>query len=379
MLCGVERPYTLKISEPTAANQAAKMIITGYISSEDNNGAAFEQAIDELAEKNDTIEIHVINCFGGSTYQGMVIHDAIKNCKAKTITITKGLSASMGTPISLAGNHGVYMAKNSRLMMHRAIAGKAGNADELRAEAENLENVENELAEVIAAKCGKDVAFVKDNYLSKGDLYMTAIQAKKAGLIDDVIDGHIKDVPQNILKANSPQAIADYYQSQIKENRNPNINTMKDIAIAVSALQVANPEFKASNESEVIAEITAQGKLLKSANKKITELEAKVQKSEEDKAIALVEAAKESDKIDANQKDHFEKLAKQDYDSVKALFDGMESHEPASRRFNPGGGKDPRADWNWDKFSKEDPRALAEIKEKDPDRYNELYNAKFKS
>ena len=87
----------------------ATFILTGYISDETNNGAEFLQEFREAEKKYKNITVHIINLYGGQISQGNVIARVIKQSKSKTTTITEGISASMGVPISpvdaAQGNH----------------------------------------------------------------------------------------------------------------------------------------------------------------------------------------------------------------------------------------------------------------------------------
>lgn len=374
----MNKTYSILVSEPQNASESVEMTITGYISKDENNSAEFEAKLKELESKYKKITINVVNLYGGSTYQGVVIHDAIKDCKAETVTVTKGLSASMGVPISLAGDK-VVMMKHSRLMMHRVqVMGAVGNSDDIKALAENIAQVETELVNIIHSRLekggvDKDTEWIRNNWFNKGDTYLSATQAKKAGLVDEVIEGEIsKSVPKNMLT--EPKAVVAFYEEQINPSINKT-NEMKDVAILVSALKIANPKFEATEASQVASEITAQANQLKEANDKVKELESKLEKADEDKAKALVDSAQEANKITEAQNAHFLKMAKLDFDSIKAVLDGMTPHEPISGKFKGGEGKDPFAGFDFDKYQKEAPEELRRIKSEEPERYAELQNA----
>lgn len=371
----------VQVIEPKNAADAAQILVTGVISQESNNSTEFIALFNQLEAKYDDIEVHVVNCYGGSTYQGVVIHDTIKNSKARTTTITKGLSASMGAPISLAGNHKVVMHKHSRLMFHKVSFAIQGNAEDLKAAAENMENVEQDLVNIVAAKIGKDEKWVRDTFFKSSDTYVPADVAKnKYKLIDDVVDGNLKmDVPTNTLKTGDVQAVANFYETQLNTDNNTNNTSMKNIEVLASALAIANKGFTATTEAEIAAEITAQANTNVKLVAENTQLKADVQKANDDKAEALVAAAVEADKIDKGQSEKFVDLAKTNYDSVKAIFEGMASQESAADRVRREGldTQNVYKGWSFDKLHKDAPQELARIKAEEPANYKKLYTEEF--
>lgn len=67
---------------------------------------------------------------------------------------------------------------------------------------------------------------------------------------------------------------------------------------------------------------------------KFEKLEAKLKKEEETKVTSLIDGAVTSGKLKADQKDHFSKLAKLDFDSTKSIIDGMVAHTTISDKLN---------------------------------------------
>lgn len=363
----------------TTDGNKATFIITGILSDDENNGADFLQAFREAEKEYKEIVIHIINLYGGHVDQGNVIARVIRQSKSKTTTITEGLSASMGVPISLSGNHKRYMIKRSRLMLHRATVDGYGNSDELRETAKMLDGVEKELAEDIAKILGKTAEFVKKEYFNQGDKYLTAEEAKAAGFIHEVIEGELKDdLPKNLLKNPKREDIALFYANQIHKS-NPKTEEMEKLPLMVASLQLANPEFKGETPEAVASEMKAQAEALVKARKDNKELSDKVKAAEDDKAVALVESYKEKLNLGEKQIEHYTKFAKTDYDGAKAVLESTAPHVPASARMTPEGSeeKEQYKGWDFAKFQKEAPKELARMKSEEPDRFKELFKAKF--
>lgn len=85
----------------------------------------------------DTINIH-INSYGGEVAEGLAIYNMLKNHKAKIKTFCEGFACSIASVIFMAGDERV-MNEASLLMIHNAWMYTAGNANQLRKDADDLD------------------------------------------------------------------------------------------------------------------------------------------------------------------------------------------------------------------------------------------------
>ncbi len=90
----------------------------------------------ESIEAN-TINVY-INSYGGEVAEGLAIYNALKRHKAKVITYVDGFACSIASVIFMAGDERI-MSNSSLLMIHNAWAYTAGNANELRKMADDLD------------------------------------------------------------------------------------------------------------------------------------------------------------------------------------------------------------------------------------------------
>ena len=141
-------------------------------------------------------------------------------------------------------------------------------------------------------------------------------------------------------------------------------------------------------------EIIAKLKLAKDATDAqneaaIDNLSVQAQKAEQDEQAiaqreaaaitALLDAAIVAKKITADQKEHFEALAKKDYEATKALIDSMPAAPKISGQLDPDeDDADPRAKWTLQDYLDNDPQALDELAAKDPKRFEELNRAYYR-
>lgn len=97
--------------------------------------------IQELEAIGDVDEINVhINSYGGSVSQGLTIYNQLKNHKAKVTTICDGFACSIASVIFMAGDERI-MNQSSILMIHNPWTNMAGNAEELRKQADSLDKM----------------------------------------------------------------------------------------------------------------------------------------------------------------------------------------------------------------------------------------------
>ncbi|WP_139905621.1 head maturation protease, ClpP-related [Clostridium thermarum] len=87
----------------------------------------------------DTINVY-INSYGGEVAEGLAIYNALKRHKAKIKTFCDGFAASIASVIFMAGDERI-MSNASLLFIHNAWTYAAGNANELRKTADDLETM----------------------------------------------------------------------------------------------------------------------------------------------------------------------------------------------------------------------------------------------
>lgn len=175
------------------------------------------------------------------------------------------------------------------------------------------------------------------------------------------------------------------------EKPNLNIQPMKKILLCFAAMGMslsdnAGEDHVVEAINKLKADKEAAELKYKQAADKIQSLEAKLSAEESNKINSLVDGAVAAKKIKADQKDHYLKLAKSDFESTKAIIESLAPHVTISEQLNKGGNgnigegekKDMYAGWDFRKLSMEAPAELARIKSEDPDRYKALFNAAFK-
>lgn len=127
-----------------------------------------------------------INSPGGSVYDGLAIYDTMQFIKPDVQTICVGLAASMGAYLLSAGAKGKRMAlPHSKIMIHQPSSGTRGTVTDMQIDLEESIRVKKQLNELLAKNTGQKLSKIEVDV--ERDYWMPAEDAKKYGLIDDVI------------------------------------------------------------------------------------------------------------------------------------------------------------------------------------------------
>jgi ATP-dependent Clp protease, protease subunit len=139
-----------------------------------------------LEGKNPEKDIYLyINSPGGSVSAGLAIYDTIKYIKCDVVTICIGLAASMGAFLLTSGTKGKrYALPNSEIMIHQPLGGTQGQASDIEIQARHMQNIKEKINKILSESTGQDLKKIQKD--TDRDYYMSAEQAKKYGLIDDI-------------------------------------------------------------------------------------------------------------------------------------------------------------------------------------------------
>jgi ATP-dependent Clp protease, protease subunit len=127
-----------------------------------------------------------INSPGGVVTAGLAIYDTMQFIRPDVTTICVGMCASMGALLLTAGAKGKRFAlPNSRILIHQPSGGMQGQATDVRIHAEELIRIRELTSQILAKHTGQDMEQIERDV--ERDRYLSAIQAKEYGLIDEVI------------------------------------------------------------------------------------------------------------------------------------------------------------------------------------------------
>ena len=142
-------------------------------------------------------DIHLyINSPGGSVTAGMAIYDTMQFVKCDVSTICIGMAASIGAFLLAGGAKGKRFAlPNAEIMIHQPLGGAQGQATEIEIAAKHILHTKEKLNRMLSENTGRPYEEVcKD---TERDNWMTAVEAKEYGLVDEVISNHKDQESEN--------------------------------------------------------------------------------------------------------------------------------------------------------------------------------------
>ncbi|MBL7048231.1 MAG: ATP-dependent Clp endopeptidase proteolytic subunit ClpP [Nitrospira sp.] len=133
-------------------------------------------------------DVHVyINSPGGVVTSGMAIYDTMQYIKPDIATYCIGQAASMGALLLTAGAKGKrFVLPNSRVMIHQPIGGFHGQATDVEIHAREMLKMKESLSNILAFHTGQP--FDKIQVDTERDYFMSGLEAKEYGIVDEVIE-----------------------------------------------------------------------------------------------------------------------------------------------------------------------------------------------
>jgi len=128
-----------------------------------------------------------INSPGGYITAGMAIFDTMNYIKPNVATICMGQASSMGAFLLAGGKKGKRSAlPNSRIMIHQPMGGAEGQASDIKIQADEIIRLRGKLNKLLAKQTGQKISKVEKD--SDRNYFMSAVEAKKYGIIDTVLE-----------------------------------------------------------------------------------------------------------------------------------------------------------------------------------------------
>lgn len=141
----------------------------------------------EDPKKDITMYIHSP---GGHVTAGLAIYDTMQHIKPDVSTVCVGMAASMGAVLLAGGKKGKRFAlPNSEVMIHQPLGGTEGQASDIRIHADHIIRTKDRLNKILAHHTGQPLKIIEKD--TDRDNFMTAEEAKKYGLIDEIIQKHV--------------------------------------------------------------------------------------------------------------------------------------------------------------------------------------------
>lgn len=128
-----------------------------------------------------------INSPGGSVSAGLAIYDTMQYIRPDVATVCIGQAASMGAVLLAGGAKGKRSAlKHARIMIHQPLGGFQGQASDVEIHAREMLRVKREINEILSYHTAQDLKLIEKD--TDRDFFMTSVQAKEYGIIDEVFE-----------------------------------------------------------------------------------------------------------------------------------------------------------------------------------------------
>lgn len=141
-----------------------------------------------LQSEDPEADVHLyINSPGGSVTAGLAIYDTMQYISCDVATYCIGQCASMGAVLLTAGAAGKRFAlPNSRVMIHQPLAGMEGTAEEILIHAREFRLIKEKMNGILCKHAGRSLDEIERD--TDRDNFMSAEEAKKYGLVDQVVE-----------------------------------------------------------------------------------------------------------------------------------------------------------------------------------------------
>jgi ATP-dependent Clp protease protease subunit len=128
-----------------------------------------------------------VNSPGGIITSGLAIYDTMQYVKPEVATICIGQAASMGAVLLAGGAKGKrYALPHARVLIHQPLGGVQGQATDIDIQAREILRMREEINTIFTKHTGQDMDRIRQD--TERDLFMTAEQALKYGIIDQIVE-----------------------------------------------------------------------------------------------------------------------------------------------------------------------------------------------
>ncbi len=140
-----------------------------------------------LEAEDESKDIYLyINSPGGEVSAGLAIYDTMQYIKPDVATVCVGMAASMGAFLLAGGTKGKrYILPNARVMLHQVAGGAEGQAIDIKIRAQEILRLKHLINKILAERTGNPLKKIEKD--TDRDFFMGAEEAKKYGLVDEVL------------------------------------------------------------------------------------------------------------------------------------------------------------------------------------------------
>lgn len=311
-----------------------------------------------------------INSRGGDVFSGMAIWNALRQSKSEITIYVDGVAASIAAIIALCGKP-LYMSPYAKLMLHSVSGGTWGNASALRQTADQMEQLQKDLANMIAGRCGMKAKDVLAKYFDEKDHWMDAKEAVAMKLADGIYDMETTE-----QQPRTEEEIYHYFNNRLASGpqNNNEMALIDDIQAIPSFSDKVDSSAIVAHIKELENKATKADALQQANDAYKAQLDSLQQKEVE----TFLNQAVADGKISKEQIPTMTKLMQSDRENTEALINSMKPHAAAARAVNYIGKEGEQGSFEgktWDQLDREN--RLADLKTQNKQLFCAKYKEKF--
>ncbi|XLQ20030.1 MAG: ATP-dependent Clp protease proteolytic subunit [Candidatus Moraniibacteriota bacterium] len=162
-----------------------RIIFLGTAIDDDVANSVIAQLLFLEAQSTEDIKMY-INSPGGVVTSALAMYDTMQYIKSDVSTICLGTAASAASLLLASGQKGKRLIlPNAEVMIHQVLGGAQGQASDIDIHAKHILKTKEKLNKIMSKHTGKKVAVIEKD--SDRDNFMSAIEAKKYGIVDKII------------------------------------------------------------------------------------------------------------------------------------------------------------------------------------------------
>lgn len=337
-------------------DNTAEIRISGVIHSWENSSKEFKQKIDAMIAKGIKDVKLYINSPGGSVFEANEIANEIQRFDGTITGFGGALVASAASYLAIICDS-FEMPENGQYMYHKPIGFIQGNEDRVASDLKLLQNLTAHYRTAYSEKTGLPEDTIESNW-SKGDVWLSAKQAKEQGFITSVSTKKEKiTTEQKALFVACGAPVIPEIEKLKNEHKMTNRNQI-----------IAMLKLSADATDEQIEAAVAE------AMRKADAAEANSQASEEQRkqmAETMVQGFIDAKQTTADLKEQWVKMALIDFSGTKAILEKLPKAVKVSDHLEdePVAG---REKWTMEDYQEKDPEALKVMMTENPEQFKKL-------
>lgn len=261
-----------------------------------------------------------INSVGGDVAAGIAIFNFLRQSAADITIYIDCIAASTASFIAGCGKW-VKMSRYGQIMIHQPMSDVFGNAAKLKDCVAHLEQIENTLCEIYAARTGKSVEEIRTTYMDGRDHWLTAEEALAEGFVDEIFDDDRTAVSASLTPRERCERYTALYIEHVSlKNQEQMINKLRSMPAfsdCADEAAVMSRITEVVNKAQEHAAVVAERDALK---EKVADLERKEREATEAAYDAEVDTAREEERIGADEVPGFKALMRKDPENTRTLL-----------------------------------------------------------